>query len=75
MADSWLPRLGQYCAVLSPSEIRTWVLEEVVNNWTDRMHFVTISRGGHMPKIIFKKQMALNSIFQKNKILKDSINS
>ena len=25
MADSWLPRLDQYCAVLSPSAIRTWV--------------------------------------------------
>ena len=26
MADSWLPRLGQYCAVLSPSAICTWVV-------------------------------------------------
>ena len=26
IADSWLPRLGQYCVVLSPSAIRTWVL-------------------------------------------------
>ena len=25
IADFWMPRLGQYCAVLSPSAIRTWV--------------------------------------------------
>ena len=24
IADSWLPTLGQYCAVLSPSAIHTW---------------------------------------------------
>ena len=28
IADSWLPRLGQYCAVLSASAIRTWVTLE-----------------------------------------------
>ena len=26
IADCWLPRLSQYCAVLSASEIRTWDL-------------------------------------------------
>ena len=36
------------------NEIRPEMLEKVTKNWTDRMRFETISRGGHMPKIIFK---------------------
>ena len=36
------------------NEIRPKVLEKVVKNWNYRMCFVTISRGGHMPKIVFK---------------------
>ena len=36
------------------NEIRPKLLEKVVKNWTDQMRFVTISRGGHIPEIIFK---------------------
>ena len=36
------------------NEMRPKILEKVVNNWIDRMHFVTISRGGHMLEIIFR---------------------
>lgn len=36
------------------AEIRPQMLEKVIENWTDRMRFVTRSRGGHMPEIIFK---------------------
>ena len=35
--------------------IRPEVLERVMKNWTDRMGFLKCSRGGHMPKIIFKQ--------------------
>lgn len=35
-------------------EIKPEILEKVVKNWTERMRFVTISRGGHMPEVMFK---------------------
>ena len=42
------------------NEIRPEILENVVKNWTDRIRFVTISRGGHMPEIIFKGSSSTN---------------
>ena len=36
------------------NEIKPKILENVVKNWTNRMRFVTICRGGHMPKITCK---------------------
>ena len=35
-------------------EIRPEILEKVVKNWTVGCASVTISRGGHMPAIIFQ---------------------
>ena len=36
------------------NEARSEVFQKVVYNWTDQMRFVTISRGGYVPRIIFK---------------------
>ena len=36
------------------NKISPEILEKVVKNWTDRMRFVTISRGSHMLEINFK---------------------
>ena len=41
------------------NQMRPEILEKVVKNWTNRMRFLTINRGGHMPEIIFKTLMAL----------------
>ena len=35
-------------------EIRPEILKKVVKNWTGRMRFVMIIRGGHMLEIIFQ---------------------
>jgi Helix-turn-helix domain (DUF4817) len=36
------------------NEITPKMLEKVMKNWTDRMDYVTASRGAHLPDIIFK---------------------
>ena len=36
------------------NEIRSEILEKGVQNWTDYLRLATISRGSHMPEIIFK---------------------
>ena len=36
-------------------DITPAVLNRVIENWTSRLEHVRVSRGGHMPEIIFKK--------------------
>ena len=40
ITDSWLPRLGQYCAVLSASAIRSWEIIPVLSVKTSRHNLV-----------------------------------
>ena len=35
-------------------EVRPEILEKVIQNWTDRMRFVRISCGNHMPEISYE---------------------
>ena len=35
-------------------DTRPQMLEKVIANWTSRLDYIRASRGGHMPKIIFK---------------------
>ena len=42
------------------NEIRPEIFEKLIKNWIDRMHFLMICHGGHMPEIIFKILMTLN---------------
>ncbi|GFX97990.1 putative transposable element [Trichonephila clavipes] len=37
-------------------DIRPQMLEKVIGNWTSRLDYIRISRGSHMPEIIFKMQ-------------------
>ena len=50
------------------NKISPEILEKVVKNWTDRMRFVTISRGSHMLEINFKTWIPLNLLLQKKNI-------
>ncbi|GFW14862.1 putative transposable element [Trichonephila clavipes] len=36
------------------ADIRPQMLEKVIENWTSRLDYIRVSRGSHMPEIIFK---------------------
>ncbi|GFV10097.1 hypothetical protein TNCV_3660491 [Trichonephila clavipes] len=36
------------------ADIRSQMLEKVIENWTSRLDYIRASRGSHMPEIIFK---------------------
>ncbi|GFU61180.1 transposable element Tc3 transposase [Trichonephila clavipes] len=36
------------------ADIRPQMLENVIENWTSRLDYIRVSRGSHMPEIIFK---------------------
>ncbi|GFX95801.1 transposable element Tc3 transposase [Trichonephila clavipes] len=36
------------------ADIRSQMLENVIENWTSRLDYIRASRGSHMPEIIFK---------------------
>ncbi|GFW71356.1 uncharacterized protein TNCV_537741 [Trichonephila clavipes] len=38
------------------ADIRPQMLEKVIENWTSRLDYIRVSRGSHMPDIIFKMQ-------------------
>ncbi|GFW50783.1 DUF4817 domain-containing protein [Trichonephila clavipes] len=40
------------CSVIA--DIRPQMLENVIENWTSRLDYIRVSRGSHMPEIIFK---------------------
>ncbi|GFW86328.1 transposable element Tc3 transposase [Trichonephila clavipes] len=41
------------CRVIA--DIRPQMLGKVIENWTSRMGYIRVSRGSHMPKIVFKR--------------------
>ncbi|GFT65594.1 uncharacterized protein TNCV_869011 [Trichonephila clavipes] len=36
------------------ADIRSQMLEKVIETWTSRLYYIRASRGSHMPEIIFK---------------------
>ncbi|GFV60430.1 putative transposable element [Trichonephila clavipes] len=42
------------------ADIRTQMLEKVIENWTSRFYYIRASRGSHMPEIIFKMKCPKN---------------
>ncbi|GFV34231.1 uncharacterized protein TNCV_1154061, partial [Trichonephila clavipes] len=38
------------------ADIRPKMLEKVIENWTSRLDYIRVSRGSHMPEIIFKME-------------------
>ncbi|GFW38846.1 uncharacterized protein TNCV_3882131 [Trichonephila clavipes] len=45
------------------ADIRPQMLEKFIENWTSRLDYFRVSRGSHMPEIIFKIENAMANAF------------